>query len=223
MSKDKSFGLEHWQIAVMIGCIAGLLASIYGVYTVNPTDDPAKVAAPPKLASSPTPTLPLGAKITKQYATGKLAAFAIHKERKVVANVEFSDETGKARSISDWRGKVVLVNLWATWCAPCRREMPELAELQTKLGGKDFEVVAISVDRKSPHASAAFLIENKSAALTLYVDQSAKALERFAVAGLPGTILIDREGKEIGRLLGPAEWASEDAFNLIKAAIAEGQ
>ncbi|HUR43000.1 MAG TPA: TlpA disulfide reductase family protein [Aestuariivirga sp.] len=159
--------------------------------------------------------------ITKELSTGALAAFVVKTERKPVPDIEFYDGDGKGVKIGQWKGRVVLVNLWATWCAPCRKEMPALAELQAKLGSKDFEVVAISIDRKGIEASAAFLKETGAAALKLYVEPSSRILNDLQALGLPATVLIDRQGYEIGRLLGPAQWNSPEAINLIEAALAE--
>jgi thiol-disulfide isomerase/thioredoxin len=121
--------------------------------------------------------------------------------------------------LSDWKGRVVLINLWATWCAPCRKEMPDLAKLQQELGSDQFEVVAISVDRKGAEASSAFLKETGSDTLKLYVEPTTKIVSELQSAGLPATILVDRQGREIGRLLGPAHWAAPEAFALVKAAL----
>ena len=118
------------------------------------------------------------------------------------------DGAGKPLKLSDWKGRVVLVNLWATWCAPCRKEMPDLAKLQKELGSDQFEVVAISVDRKGAEASSAFLKETGADNLKLYVEPTTKIVSELQSAGLPATILVDRQGREIGRLLGPADWAS---------------
>ncbi len=160
--------------------------------------------------------------ITRELARGPLAAFLVKPERKALADLSFQDGEGKALSLAGWKGRVVLINLWATWCAPCRKEMPALAALQAKLGSKDFEVVAISVDRKGVEASAAFLKETGAGALKLYVEPSAKILNDLKALGLPATVLVDRQGREIGRLLGPAEWDSPEAVKLIEAALAEG-
>ena len=135
----------------------------------------------------------------------------------------FFDGTGKQRSLSEWRGQVVLLNLWASWCGPCRKEMPSLAALQRRFGSKDFEVVAISVDRGGAKVAQQFLEETQSRLLRLYVDPSAKSIETITALGLPATVLIDREGKEIGRLLGPADWTSPEAYRLINLAINESQ
>ena len=135
--------------------------------------------------------------------------------------IRFQDGDGKPYTLSDFRGKVVLLNVWATWCAPCRKEMPELAGLQEKLGSDDFEVVAISVDRKGAATSGAFLVDNGAVALKLYVDPSALVLDKLKAIGLPASYLIDRQGREIGRLFGPAAWNGPDAERLIRAALAE--
>ena len=160
--------------------------------------------------------------VTKELSTGALAAFLVKPERKPLPDIEFADSSGKAVKISQWRGRIVLINLWATWCAPCRKEMPALAELQGKLGSKDFEVVAISIDRKGLEASSAFLKETGAETLKLYVEPSSRILNELQALGLPATVLVDRQGREIGRLLGPAEWNSPEAVNLIEAALAEG-
>ena len=160
--------------------------------------------------------------VTKALATGALAAFLVKPERTPLADIAFQDAQGKPLKLSDWKGRVVLVNLWATWCAPCRKEMPDLAKLQNTLGSKDFEVVAISIDRKGVEASSAFLKETGAEALKLYVEPTTKILNDIKALGLPATLLIDRQGNEIGRLLGPADWSSPEAQTLIKAALAEG-
>jgi thiol-disulfide isomerase/thioredoxin len=157
----------------------------------------------------------------KAHAKGALAAFLVKPDRPAAADLQFADGAGKPVKLSDWKGRVVLINLWATWCAPCRKEMPDFAELQKQLGGPDFEVVAISVDRKGAEASAAFLKETGADNLKLYVEPTAKVLADLQAIGLPVTVLVDRSGREVGRLLGPAEWASSEAVELVKAALAE--
>src|SRR5690606_30661502 len=126
------------------------------------------------------------------------------------------------RTLADWRGKVVLLNLWATWCLPCRKEMPALDRLQEALGSEKFEVVALSVDRKGVEASKKFLDDAKVRNLALYVQPGGGATSAVRVVGLPATILIDTQGREIGRLLGPAEWDSDDAQRLIRSVLASG-
>ena len=138
---------------------------------------------------------------------------------KDIAAFSFADGTGTTVDLSHWKGKVVLLNLWATWCAPCRKEMPELAKLQQEMGSADFEVVALSEDLKGAEASAAFLKDAKAEALALYVDPKATALEAVQSVGLPTTLLIDRNGKEVGRLLGPAQWSSDESKAIIKSVL----
>lgn len=157
----------------------------------------------------------------KAFAVGHMAAFLVKADRPAVPDLAFKDSAGSAVTLSKWRGRVVLLNLWATWCAPCRKEMPTLNEVQKQLGSKDFEVVALSVDRKGLEASAAFLKETGADSLGLYIDETTTSLNALQALGLPVTLLIDRKGREIGRLLGPAEWNSAEAIALMKAALSE--
>jgi thiol-disulfide isomerase/thioredoxin len=191
--------------------LAALVAVAAGIYLIAGSD---------RKPEAPSVALAAG-KITKELATGSLTAFVIKPNRPPVPEIKFTDAAGNAKSINDWRGRVVLINLWATWCAPCRKEMPSLAALQRELGSKDFEVVAISLDRKGAEAAAPFLKEVGAADLTLYLDPSTTSLNQLQAMGLPASVLIDREGREIGRMLGPAEWSSPEALALIRAAIAE--
>jgi thiol-disulfide isomerase/thioredoxin len=226
MSDDHTFGMNHRQIAIMIGCVAGLLAAFWGIYSISSEEhNPNTAHVVEEQADTNKSDMPevIPARVTKDLATGKLAAFVIKAKRTPIADIDFIDETGARRNLSQWRGRVVLLNLWATWCAPCRKEMPDLAKLQKLLGGEDFEVIALSVDRKGAEASAKFLIEAEATALTLYLDQTARSLGPLQAIGLPATYLIDRQGNEIGRLLGPADWSSKDALKLILSALKEGQ
>lgn len=157
----------------------------------------------------------------RDFAVGPMAAFLVKADRPLVPDLTFKDSSGADIKLSKWQGRVVLLNLWATWCAPCRKEMPTLNDVQKQLGSKDFEVVALSVDRKGLEASSAFLKETGADSLGLYVDATTQSLEDLQAFGLPVTLLIDRKGREIGRLLGPAEWNSAEAIALIRSAITE--
>jgi thiol-disulfide isomerase/thioredoxin len=159
--------------------------------------------------------------VTKQLSRGAVAGFLVRAERPAMPVITFADETGKRRALSEWRGRVVLLNLWATWCGPCREEMPELAGLQKQLGSPDFEVVAVSLDRGGAEVAARFLKEIDADGLEVYVDPTSAALREMGAIGLPVSVLIDRQGKEIGRLLGPARWASEEAMRLVQTALRE--
>jgi thiol-disulfide isomerase/thioredoxin len=148
-----------------------------------------------------------------------MAAFVFRTEPTPLPEIKFQDGEGKERTLADWKGKVVLLNLWATWCLPCRKEMPALDRLQKELGSDKFEVVALSVDRKGLEASRKFLDETKVEKLGLYVDPTSRASSELRAVGLPATLLIDAQGREVGRLLGPAEWDGEDAMHLIRAVL----
>ncbi|OWK23972.1 redoxin [Rhizobium yanglingense] len=133
-----------------------------------------------------------------------------------VPDVRFTDGEGRPRALADFRGKVVLLNVWATWCLPCRKEMPTLDRLQAALGGDGFEVVALSVDRQGSETVKAFYSEIGVRNLAVRVDASGQALSALAAVGLPTTILIDAEGRELGRLMGPAEWDANDMVAFLK-------
>jgi len=154
---------------------------------------------------------------------GAMTTFVFKKQAmKVAKPPTFNGPDGKPMQLSDLKGKVILLNLWATWCAPCRKEMPHLDQLQKELGSDQFEVVAVSVDRGSPDKAKKFLDDLGLKALKFYHDPAAQAGFAFMAIGMPTTLLFDRDGREIGRLVGPAEWHSQDAKDLINAAIAAG-
>lgn len=150
---------------------------------------------------------------------GDLVAFVRKNPPVELANVSFSDEGGAAKTLADFKGKVVLLNLWATWCLPCRHEMPSLDRLQKELGSDQFEVVALSLDRAGKDAARKFFDEIKIAHLKLYIDPTMKAGNGLRAVGMPTTILIGKDGKELGRLPGPAEWDGPAAKALIAEAL----
>ncbi len=158
-------------------------------------------------------------------ATGGLAAMTIPKSPRPAIDVTFDGPNGEKKSLADFRGKTILLNLWATWCIPCREEMPALDRLQGKLGGNDFEVVAVSIDTARLEKRKTFLDEAGIKKLAFYADPSADIFQRLKraakVTGLPTTLLIDPEGCEIGVLAGPADWASDEAIHLISIAKAK--
>jgi thiol-disulfide isomerase/thioredoxin len=155
-------------------------------------------------------------------AHGEVAALTMATTPFRLPDLAFEDAEGKPRKLSEWRGKTVLVNLWATWCVPCRKEMPALDSLQAKLGGKDFEVVAVNIDTRDPDKPRNFLKEANLTQLGYFTDSKAKVFQDLKgigkALGMPTSILVDSQGCEIANLAGPAEWASDDAIKLIKAA-----
>ena len=156
-------------------------------------------------------------------AQGEVAALTMATTPLRLPDLAFEDADGKPRKLSDWRGKTVLVNLWATWCVPCRKEMPALDSLQTKLGGKDFEVVAINIDTRDAEKPKNFLKDGNLTKLSYFSDQKAKVFQDLKsigkALGMPTSVLVDSQGCEIANIAGPAEWASDDAIKLIKAAV----
>jgi len=131
-------------------------------------------------------------------------------------DLRFVDGDGRPTSLADFRGRVVLLNLWATWCVPCRREMPSLDRLQASLGGAEFIVLPLSIDRGGLPPVKRFYEELGLTALDVFVDQSGAAMRELATPGIPTTLLVDRQGREIGRYIGAAEWDSQEAIALIR-------
>jgi thiol-disulfide isomerase/thioredoxin len=199
-------------IAALLGAAAGL-AAVYGIGGLkrNATTDAACSGA----VETARRLAPL--------ARGEVAAFAPATAPRRLPPLSFRDGGGKALTLAEFRGRTVLVNLWATWCVPCRKEMPTLDALQGTLGGPDFEVVAINLDSRDLEKARRFYADIKVTKLAFYEDQSLSVFETLKgagrVLGLPTTFLIDREGCELGVLAGPAEWASVDALALLRAAI----
>lgn len=133
-----------------------------------------------------------------------------------VTDTSFQDANGTPRTLSNFRGKVVLLNLWATWCAPCRKEMPALDRLQQALGGPDFQVVALSIDTGGTKVVRQFYDQIGIRALGIYVDPSTEATSRLRALGIPTTLLLDREGRERWRKTGPAEWDSPEIVEALR-------
>ncbi len=174
----------------------------------SPASKPPTAAVPQPLPSGP------GA---NPLSRGEMAAFVFAKTPEPLPDITFTDGDGNPRSLKDWQGKVVLLNLWATWCAPCLKEMPALDELQREIGSDRFEVVALSVDRAGADGSRKFFDRLGVKSLAIYADPTSRATSKLKALGLPATLLIDAQGREVGRLTGPAEWASDDAKRLIAA------
>lgn len=146
-----------------------------------------------------------------------MPAFVYKPTPEPLAEVSFTDASGAPMTLADFKGKTILLNLWATWCAPCREEMPALDRLEKELGSDSFQVVALAVDRAGPDAAQKFLDEIGVASLKLYSDTTTRSGSALRAIGMPTTILIDAEGREIGRLPGPYEWDAPEAQALIKA------
>ncbi|MCT9000335.1 TlpA family protein disulfide reductase [Chelativorans intermedius] len=144
------------------------------------------------------------------------STFVLHERPQPVSELSFVDGDGREMSLADFRGRTILLNIWATWCVPCREEMPALDRLQAKLGSSDFEVVPLSIDRDGLPKVKAFYEELRLKAIGIYVDASGKAAYRLNTVGIPTTLLIDPDGLETGRLVGPAEWDSPELVNLIQ-------
>jgi thiol-disulfide isomerase/thioredoxin len=197
--------------AVAIGAAIGF-AGVYGIGGLkrNASGDPAC-----------RPAVELARKLAP-LAQGEVAAVSMATAPLRLPDLAFEDADGKPKRLSDWRGRTVLVNLWATWCVPCRKEMPALDGLQTRLGGPDFEVVAVNIDTRDPDKPKNFLKDAHLTRLGYFSDQKAKVFQDLKeigrALGMPTSVLVDGQGCEIGTIAGPAQWDSDDAVKLIAAA-----
>ena len=199
-------------LAVISVAAVTALAVVLFRYGVRTPSDP---SVPPTAEVAPPPTLEVAP------SRGPGFGFTPLDRPRPLPEVRFVDGDGRALTLADFREKVVLMNLWATWCAPCIREMPTLERLQAGLGGPDFEVVVLSIDVGGLPAVTDFYQALGLKALGIYVDKTASAWRDLKVAGIPTTLLVDRSGSEIGRVAGPAEWDSPDAVMLIRRYLQE--
>ncbi len=154
-------------------------------------------------------------------ARGEIAALAVEKKPRPAVPIAFDGPDGAKLTLADFRGRAVLLTLWATWCVPCRVEMPALDRLQANAGGKDFEVVAVNVDTARLDRPKAFLDAIGVKSLARYADPSGDSFETLRLAGkalgLPASLLIDKEGCELGTIAGPVNWDSDDAAKVVEA------
>src|SRR5262245_49431516 len=210
-------GAKRRLSLILAGVFAGVAVGLAGVYGIN--QFLGKSAVDPACH----PTIETAQRMAP-FARGEVAAMAAASRPIRLPDVTFRDGNGAERRLSDWHGRTVLLNLWATWCVPCRKEMPALDELEAKLGGAQFEVVAINIDTRDPDRPRNWFKEVGIKSLAYYADPNAKVFQDLKLVGraigMPTRLLVDPAGCEIGTLAGPAEWASEDAIKLVKAALA---
>src|SRR5580693_5312881 len=202
-------------IAATAWALCGTLALLAGVYGIGRLrGNPADAACQPAVQTAAR-LAPL--------VHGEVAALSVAHTGFLVPDLAFKDSAGRDRTLSDWHGRTVLLNLWATWCIPCRKEMPALDALEGTLGGERFEVVAVNIDTRDSNKPHAWLQEVGVNRLAYYADPSAKVFQDLKLIGrafgLPTTLLVDPSGCEIGTAAGPAEWASQDGLALMRAAI----
>jgi thiol-disulfide isomerase/thioredoxin len=215
-SADKRSYAKKRLALVLAGGAAGVVVGLGAVYGITALT---RNAAGPAACR---PAVEMAKKIAP-FARGEVAAVNVAKSPLQLPDLAFTDASGKKVTLADFKGRTVLLNLWATWCVPCRKEMPALDALEAKLGGPDFQVVAVNIDTRDAEKPKAFLKEIGVAKLDYFADSSAKVFQDLKAIGrafgMPTTLLIDKQGCELGTIAGPAEWASEDATKLVQAAL----
>lgn len=225
MAEDNAKPKSGNRKLVLIAALAGVIAGIGAVYVMErPSGNAvAENVSPQNDEASAQCALKAGSlKALDAAASGGVAAMRAAEKPISVANIAFTGPDGKQMTLGDFKGKTLLVNLWATWCAPCREEMPELDNLQAEKGGNDFEVVAINIDTGSDEKPKKFMQDIGIKSLSLNRDatmSSFNELKRKNLAfGLPVTLLVDKDGCQISAMNGPAPWDGPDAIRLIEAA-----
>lgn len=212
---------------ILLAAVAGVLAGALAVYvTERPSGNnaaPQAATQSPRVADSQCAGKVEKAKTVAAAAKGQVAAMLPADPPMSMAALSFTGPDGKAMSVADQKGRTLLVNLWATWCAPCRAEMPALDRLEAEMGGEGFEVMAINVDTGDDTKPRKFLQEIDVNALGYYRDSSMKVFNDLKsqglALGLPVTLLIDGDGCLIAHMNGPAEWDSADAKTMVETAL----
>lgn len=197
--------LKEPRVWLLIVCGAGALALVYVIIaaSVKPRAD-----APPSALT-----------MDRSLLVGEMADFEYAFPPRGAPKIPFEHD-GASVSLKDFRGKAVLVNFWATWCAPCLKELPSLDALQGRLGGRKFQVVAIAADHRGPQAAQTFLDRLEIKNLELYADPRLAMASSIGGANvLPVSILYDAKGQEVGRLVGEADWASPEAQRLVASVL----
>lgn len=219
MTTKRPFGLPSARL-IVIAAVAGILAGAVAVYVRSVGSGNGEASL---LAQSSGACAGAVEKVrsVSQFSKGQVAAMVAAQPPRPL-DLAFKGPDGKDLKTADFAGKTVLLNLWATWCGPCREEMPALNALQKGMGGPDFEVVAVNIDTGSDEKPKAFLAEYGVDALGYYRDSSMgvfNSLKKEGLAfGLPVTLVMDRQGCLISAMNGPAAWDSPDAKALITAA-----
>jgi thiol-disulfide isomerase/thioredoxin len=200
---------------IMAAALAAILVVAGGIYVIGPWSG----NAGPETAGNCDGALERAARLDG-VNIGEVAAFTPAQKPVNVSALSFDDANGGRKSIADWNGRFVLLNVWATWCAPCREEMPSLQALQQEKGGENFEVVPVSIDLGTAEKPKKFYADNNLSGLGFFHDGTMgvfNALKKESLAfGMPATMLIDRQGCVLGSLNGPANWASADAKTLVE-------
>jgi thiol-disulfide isomerase/thioredoxin len=171
-----------------------------------------QVFSPERAVREPAPAAEVGGSSDSV----KPLELSVFDQPRDLPQIHFTDDEGHDLTLGDFRGRVVLLNVWATWCVPCRKEMPTLDRLQARLGGKDFLVIALSIDREGVAPVKRFYQELKLEKLAIYVDPSGKGSRALAIPGVPTTLLIDRQAREIARKMGPTEWDGQEMVSLVE-------
>ncbi|MDC7682833.1 redoxin family protein [Asticcacaulis sp. BYS171W] len=207
--KTKSVRKQRFNFIVLGVLVLVIAASVAGVMWFRQAN------TPEQRAETETAQGPL-----KGYATGSLATLITHETPQPLTDITFFDRDGKPHTLAEFKGRVVVLNLWATWCAPCRVEMPTLAALQKSYDPAKVTVLTLSIDEAKSLAEAKNFLDVHEP-LVFYNDPEVQPLSKWNVIGMPTTIILDKTGMEVARLGGEAKWDTPEAHALIDAVAAK--
>jgi thiol-disulfide isomerase/thioredoxin len=191
MADSEARSSPPWRIMLVSLGLLALAASAVGIYYATQPGGKAEPIAPSGFA------------------------FPLHAAPRPLPQISFEDGQGRKHTLAEFRGRTVLLNIWATWCVPCRKEMPALDRLEQKLGGPGFEVLALSIDTQGVAPVRRFYDEIGIRTLAIYVDSTTRSSDMLGVIGIPTTLLVDPQGREVARRTGPAEWDSPEALAVL--------
>jgi thiol-disulfide isomerase/thioredoxin len=205
---------------ILLAAVLGVVAGLAGVYGIAGLKRNATLTEPDPACRETVNA----AKRLMPLVHGEVAAFTLTETPRRLPELNFNDDVGKQVQLAEFRGRTVLINLWATWCIPCRKEMPTLDRLSGAMSRNQFVVVSINLDAHDTNKSRKFFSEIGVQNLTYYEDANNKVFQQLKrvgrAIGLPTSILVDSNGCELGYLAGPADWSSDEAIKLLKAASA---
>ncbi|MGN6366325.1 TlpA family protein disulfide reductase [Asticcacaulis taihuensis] len=206
--------------AVVIAVVTTVVLALVALVTWRLVAKPAGTVPGTEIAATNAPAVAQAKGPLAVYAKGALAKLVTNEAPVTIADISFIDRNQKPVKLSDFKGQVVVLNVWATWCAPCRFEMPTLAKLQEHYAGKGVKVLPLSVDTEDKFADVKSFMDVQQP-LEVYADQEFQAPSKYNITGMPGTLILDKQGRQVARLDGEAKWDTPEVQALLDRLLAE--
>ena len=206
--------------AAVIAVVTIVVLALVALVTWRLVAKPAGTVPGTEIAATNAPAVAQAKGPLAVYAKGALAKLVTNEAPVTIADISFIDRNQKPVKLSDFKGQVVVLNVWATWCAPCRFEMPTLAKLQEHYAGKGVKVLPLSVDTEDKFADVKSFMDVQQP-LEVYADQEFQAPSKYNITGMPGTLILDKQGRQVARLDGEAKWDTPEVQALLDRLLAE--